>query len=56
MGDMDPLSRFEFMISESTEYVFVAVDEYPKAGRGHDGGWSSGARRSEEHTSELQSP
>ena len=32
------------MISESAEDVLVSVDEYPKAGRGHDGGWSSGAR------------
>ena len=44
MGDVDPLSRFEFMISESAEDVLVSVDKYPKAGRGHDGGWSSGAR------------
>ena len=44
MGDVDPLSRFEFVISESAEDVLVSVNKYPKAGRGHDGGWSSGAR------------
>ena len=44
MGDMDSLSRFEFVISESAEDILVAVDEYPEAGRRHDGGWSSGAR------------
>ena len=44
MGDVDSLSRFEFVISESAEDVLVAVDEYPKAGGGHDGVWSSGAR------------
>ena len=44
MGDMDSLSRFEFVISKSTEDVLVSVDEYPEVGRGHDGGWLSGAR------------
>jgi len=41
---VDALSRFEFMISESAEDIFVSVDEYPEAGRGHDGIWSSEAR------------
>ena len=44
VGDVDSLSRFEFMISESAEDVLVSVDEYPEVGRGHDRGWSSGAR------------
>jgi len=37
MGDVDVLSRFEFVISESAEDVLVSVDEYPEVGRGHDG-------------------
>ena len=44
MGDVDSLSRFEFVISESAKDVLISVDEYPEVGRGHDGGWSSGAR------------
>ena len=44
MGDMDSLSRFEFVISKSAEDILVSVDEYPKVGRGHDGGWLSEAR------------
>ena len=41
MGDVDPLSRFELVISESAEDVLISVDKYPEIGRGHDGGWSS---------------
>jgi len=44
IGDVDALSRFEFMIPKSAEDVLVSVDECPEAGRGHDGVWSSGAR------------
>ena len=44
MGDVDAVSRFVFMISESAEDVLVSVDEYPEVGRGHDGGWLSRAR------------
>ena len=43
MGDMDAASRFEFMISESAEDVFVSVDKYPEVGRGHES-WLSEAR------------
>ena len=36
MGDVDSLSRFEFMISESAEDILVSIDKYPEIGRGHD--------------------
>jgi len=44
MGDVDSLSRFEFVISESAEDVLVSVDKYPEVGRGHDRSWLSEAR------------
>ena len=36
VGDVDPRSWFELVVFEGSEDVWVAVDECPKAGRGHD--------------------
>ena len=41
---MDVASRFEFVISESAENIFVSVDKYPEVGREHGGDWLSKVR------------
>ena len=41
---MDVIPRFELVVFEGAEDFVISVDECPKVGRGHDGGWSSEAR------------
>ena len=44
VGDMDSGSWGERVVFKGREDLVVAVDECPKAGRGHDGGESSNRR------------
>jgi len=44
VGDVDTSSRYELVVLELAEDLWVSVDKCPKVGRGHDGGWSSEAR------------